>query len=88
MENPSQEDRRHRFARLTRSSVTAVTSRGSDIAELRDRVQELEEEVRECRRLNRRVAELTDVVAELLLPAAQQDENGLRERLERYSSSL
>lgn len=65
-----------------------MTTRGTDVAELADRVQELEEEVRECRRLNRRVAELTDVVAELLLPVAQQDENRLRERLEHYSTSL
>lgn len=56
--------------------------------ELRRRVSELEREIQETRRLNRRLAELMDVVQELLLPVAQQDEELLRERLERYSASL
>ena len=34
------------------------------------RVAELEDEVQECRQLNLRLAELTDVVQELLLPVA------------------
>ncbi len=37
---------------------------------LKDRVAVLEEEVQECRQLNLRLAELTDVVQELLLPVA------------------
>jgi hypothetical protein len=53
-----------------------------------ERVEELEAEVQECRRLNLRIAELTDVVQELLLPVAQRDEELLRERLEKYSRSL
>jgi hypothetical protein len=52
------------------------------------RIEELEAEVQECRRLNMRIAELTDVVQELLLPVAQRDEELLRERLEKYSGSL
>ncbi len=52
------------------------------------RVAELEEEVQESRRLNRRVAELTDIVQELLVPLAQRDEEKLREYLDRYSASL
>ena len=40
--------------------------------------------VHENRRLNRRVAELTDVVAELLVPIADRDEEKARELLERY----
>lgn len=40
---------------------------------LRARIRELEAEVQESRQLNRRIAELTDVVVELLLPLHQQD---------------
>lgn len=55
---------------------------------LASRVRLLEEEVEECRRLNRRIAELTDVVQELLLPMAQRDEAGVEEKLRKYSSLL
>ena len=37
---------------------------------------------------NRRLAELTDIVQELLVPLAQRDEDKINEYLERYSSSL
>ena len=40
--------------------------------------------VHENRRLNRRVAELTDVVAELLVPIADRDGDKARELLEAY----
>jgi len=63
-------------------------SGGIAVRELRRRVTELESEVQECRRLNRRLAELTDVVQELLVPLAQRDEDKLREYLDRYSASL
>lgn len=55
---------------------------------LEARLSELEDELQESRRLSMRVAELTDIVQELLLPVAQQDRELLRERLERYSGSL
>lgn len=58
------------------------------VADLERRVAVLEDEVQECRRLNQRLAEITDVVEELLLPADQRDETLLRERLDRYASSL
>lgn len=58
------------------------------ITRLRKRVDELELEVQEARRLNRRVAELLDLVEELLLPVAQRDEKLVQEYLERYSSSV
>ena len=44
--------------------------------------------MQEARRLNRRLAELTDVVQELLVPIAQRDEEKVREYLDRYSASL
>jgi flagellar biosynthesis/type III secretory pathway chaperone len=55
---------------------------------LRERVARLEAEVQECRQLNLRLAELTDVVQELLLPVAQRDEQRVSEVLEKYSQSL
>ena len=64
-----------------------LTNRG-DVAELRRRVEELEDEIQEARRLNRRLAELTDIVQELLVPVAQRDEAKINEYLERYSASL
>ncbi len=46
------------------------------------RVGELEQEMREAARLQRRVAELTDVVGELLVPAMSRDDARVRQLLE------
>ncbi|WP_299922019.1 DUF6752 domain-containing protein [uncultured Nocardioides sp.] len=54
---------------------------GSD---LEKRVAALEEAVQENRALNVRLAELTDVVTELLLPVAARDEEKLEELLGKY----
>ncbi|KRF14119.1 hypothetical protein ASG90_14390 [Nocardioides sp. Soil797] len=61
---------------------------GISRARLESRVAALEEEVQECRQLNLRLAELTDVVQELLLPVAQRDETKLAALVEKYSSEL
>jgi hypothetical protein len=55
---------------------------------LRERVAVLEDEVQECRQLNLRLAELTDVVQELLLPVAQRDEERIADLVEKYSRGL
>lgn len=55
---------------------------------MRARIRELEDEVEECRRLNKRVAEVTDIVAEVLLPADQRDEESLKRRLDAYAETL
>jgi hypothetical protein len=60
----------------------------AELDELRDRLAVLEDEVQECRQLNLRLAELTDVVQELLLPVAQRDEAKVAELMERYSKGL
>ena len=52
------------------------------------RLQQLEAELQENRRLNRRLAELTDLVTELLVPLARHDDAATEEVLERYRSSL
>jgi uncharacterized protein DUF6752 len=62
--------------------------RAGGIEALRERVATLEDEVQECRQLNLRLAELTDVVQELLLPVAQRDEERISELLEKYSRGL
>ena len=59
-----------------------------EIRELRERVAALEVEMQECRRLNKRLAEITDVVAEVLLPAEQRDESRLRALLSDYERTL
>ena len=61
---------------------------GAELDALRDRVAVLEDEVQECRQLNLRLAELTDVVQELLLPVAQRDQERVDELVEKYSRGL
>ena len=55
---------------------------------VRGRLAALEAEVQENRQLHRRIAELTDVVAELLLPVADRDEEKVRELLAVYRGGL
>ena len=62
--------------------------RGGGLGRLRSRVAELENEVQENRRLNRRVAELLDVVEELLVPIAQRDEERVRAYLRAHEADL
>ena len=60
----------------------------ADPADLRGRVARLEAEVDELQQLNLRLAELPDVVQELLLPLARQDPDKAVELLERYRDEL
>ena len=55
---------------------------------LRERVRVLEAEVQENRQLNRRIAELTDVVTELLIPLEARDQDRVDEVLARFRSGL
>ena len=59
----------------------------TELADLQTEFRQLQAEVHQDRRLHRRVAELTDVVAELLLPAAQRDEEKLVALLDGYGGS-
>lgn len=72
------------IARRTGSSAASV----DDLARLRRRVKRLEDELQETRRLHRRLAELTDVVEELLVPLAQRDEKRVQEFLDTHSPAL
>lgn len=60
----------------------------TQLLKIRERVDDLERAVQENRRLNRRLAELTDIVQELLVPAVDRDDDRLRELLDKYSDKL
>ncbi|MEI5675310.1 MULTISPECIES: DUF6752 domain-containing protein [unclassified Nocardioides] len=51
---------------------------------VRARLAALEAEAQENRQLNRRIAELTDVVTELLIPLSERDEERVAEVLKAY----
>ena len=65
--------------------VARIAGFDDELRALRDRVAELEREVQESRLLNQRLAELTDVVAEVLVPAADRDDEKLAKRLATYN---
>jgi hypothetical protein len=61
---------------------------GSMLDDLQQRLRDLEAEVQECRQLNTRLAEVTDLLEQVLLPAAAQDPERLAAALEKYSSTV
>ncbi len=75
---------RDRAARVKATARRYLAERN----DLEGRVRALEAEVQENRALNRRIAELTDVVTELLLPAAQRDEAKISEVLADYRKTV
>ena len=56
--------------------------------DLARRVEALEADVLELRRHNVRLAELADVVQELLVPLASRDQARIDEAIEKFSRSL
>ena len=58
------------------------------VTELLTRIDELEAAVQENRNLNLRVAELVDLVQELLLPVASQDRDKIDAALAKFQRSL
>lgn len=73
-------------ARLVRKVARAVA--GDRIEAIERRIDVLEAEVQECRQLNIRLAELTDVVEQLLVPIAHQDQEGIQAALEKYTRTV
>ena len=69
----------------TRGQLLALHKR---VDELQAEVRGLDGEVQETRRLNRRLAEIIDVVQEVLVPAANRDDERLRRLLDEYSKRL
>ena len=56
--------------------------------ELVQRIETLEADVLELRRHNVRLAEIADVVQELLVPVASRDQARIDEAIEKFSKSL
>ena len=61
---------------------------GRGDADLARRVEALEADVLELRRHNVRLAEVADVVQELLVPLASRDQARIDEAIEKFSKSL
>lgn len=58
------------------------------IDDLTQRITELEAEIQENRNLNLRLAELIDVVSELLVPVASQDQAKIAAAVEKFQKAL
>jgi hypothetical protein len=58
------------------------------VADLFARIEALETEVQENRNLNLRVAELVDLVQELLVPVASQDRDRIEAAIAKFQRSL
>lgn len=71
---------------LRRRVVDAVG--GGLVSELLSRIDELEAAVEENRNLNLRVAELVDLVQELLVPVASQDRDKIDAAVAKFQRSL
>ncbi|MFC6344321.1 DUF6752 domain-containing protein [Nocardioides hankookensis] len=56
--------------------------------ELTQRVERLEADLAEVRRHNLRLAELADLVQELLLPMADQDRERIDRAIEKFQDSI
>lgn len=67
---------------------TAARLRHARRAGVLTRLRDLEAEVQESRQLNRRVAELTDLVTELVVPLARRDDGEVDEVLARYRAII
>ena len=56
--------------------------------DLEQRVTDIEEVITELRRHHLRVAELVDVVQELLIPMASQDQQRIQEAIAKFGKSI
>ncbi|HWI43963.1 MAG TPA: DUF6752 domain-containing protein [Nocardioides sp.] len=65
-----------------------MTSKREQLAGLEQRVDQLESEIAELRRHHLRLAELADVVQELLVPMASRDEDRIAKAIEKFQQSL
>jgi hypothetical protein len=72
--------------RVVRRVARAVA--GDQLDGLHRRLDELEAEVQECRQLNVRLAEVTDLVEQLLLPIAAQDQEKIAAAVEKYARTI
>lgn len=68
--------------------VKALRPGGSRVAQLEQKVADLEADLTELRRHQLRLAELVDVVQELLVPVASRDEAAVQRAIERFQESI
>jgi len=68
--------------------VKKLTQGYRSVVGLGDRLSELEAEIQECRQVNLRLAELCDVMMELLLPVADRDQEEVEAILARYRADV
>ena len=61
---------------------------GDRLDDLQQRLNDLEAEVQECRQLNIRLAEVVDLVEQLLLPIAAQDQEKIAAAVEKYNRTI
>lgn len=60
----------------------------TELQELRERVEVIEASIAELRRHHLRLAELTDLVQELLVPMAARDEDRVTEAIDKFQRGL
>ena len=65
-----------------------VVARVRSRAQLEQRVSDLEADMSEMRQHNLRLAEIADVVQELLIPMTSRDEAKVQEAIEQFNKSL
>lgn len=79
---------REGVVRRARRVVRTPGSNSAEIEDLRERIERLEEDIAENRRLNERLSDVLDVVAELLVPAVDRDDARLKEALRHLGKSV
>lgn len=70
------------------AAAPAGAVKRDQLQSLRRRVDELEEAMQESRRLNQRLADVVEVVTEVLVPAADRDDDRMKAALERLNKTL
>jgi hypothetical protein len=73
---------------MQRKDVPRPWAMVGTVRRLEQRVADLEADMTEMRRHHLRLAELADVVQELLVPLASRDEEAVQDALERFRKSL
>ena len=81
--SPARQSMRERMVERMARAVA-----GDRLDRLQQRLEDLEAEVQECRQLNVRLAEVTDLLEQVLLPVAAQDPDRIAEALESYTKSV
>lgn len=65
-----------------------MRGRRDELVELRTRVETIEDSIAELRRHHLRLAELTDLVQELLVPLASRDEERVAAAIDEFQQGL